>query len=173
MAKTNPSRITVSGAPQGVDASLAACSTCAAQIAGTAELDGRHWFCLQTAIWSEVAAAQVMSYRLLTRLRHESWAAELLDQAYLAEEVLAWAEAGLVEEGQEDVATVDSNGTRLADGDAVTLIKGLDVKGANFTAKRGTLVKNIRLTDDPTHVEGRVNGVAIFLKTCFLKKVAQ
>lgn len=38
-------------------------------------------------------------------------------------------------------------------------------------AKRGTLVKGIRLTDDPEHVEGRVNKVAIVLKTRFLKKV--
>jgi protein PhnA len=58
----------------------------------------------------------------------------------------------------------------LVDGDAVTLIKDLDVKGANFTAKRGTLVKGIRLTDDPALVEGRVNGIAIYLKTAFLKK---
>jgi protein PhnA len=46
----------------------------------------------------------------------------------------------------------------------------LNVKGGGFTAKRGTLVKNIRTGADPTHVEGRVNKVAIFLKTCFLKK---
>ncbi|MCB9671399.1 MAG: PhnA domain-containing protein [Alphaproteobacteria bacterium] len=47
----------------------------------------------------------------------------------------------------------------------------LPVKGANFTAKRGTLVKGIRVGDDPTHVEGRVNGQSIYLKTEFLKKV--
>ena len=40
-----------------------------------------------------------------------------------------------------------------------------------FTAKRGTLVKNIRVGDDPTHVEGRVNKMSIMLKTCFLKRV--
>ncbi|MCL4110837.1 UNVERIFIED_CONTAM: hypothetical protein GTU68_039950 [Idotea baltica] len=68
------------------------------------------------------------------------------------------------------VATLDSNGTRLADGDTVQVIKDLDVKGANFVAKRGTMVKNIRLTSNPEHVDGRVNGTAIVLKTCFLKK---
>ena len=66
--------------------------------------------------------------------------------------------------------TVDSNGAPLADGDSVTLIKDLDVKGTSFVAKRGTLVKGVRLTDNPEHVEGRVNKVSIVLKTCFLKK---
>jgi protein PhnA len=74
-----------------------------------------------------------------------------------------------VEEGPQ---VVDSNGAVLMDGDSVTLIKDLDVKGANFTAKRGTLVKSIRVGDDPTHVEGRVNKMSIMLKTCFLKKVS-
>ena len=55
-------------------------------------------------------------------------------------------------------------------GDGVTLIKDLDVKGAGFTAKRGTLVRPIRLTDNPEHVEGKVNKMAIVLKTQFLKK---
>ena len=64
----------------------------------------------------------------------------------------------------------DSNGTPLAEGDAVTLIKDLEVKGAGFTAKRGTLVKGIHLTDEAGMVEGRVNGITIVLKTQFLKK---
>ena len=73
-------------------------------------------------------------------------------------------------EVEPDAETLDSHGTPLASGDSVTLIKDLDVKGAGFVAKRGTLVKNIRLTGDPAHVEGKVNGVAIVLKTQFLKK---
>ncbi|MGL5800184.1 MAG: PhnA domain-containing protein, partial [Plesiomonas sp.] len=56
------------------------------------------------------------------------------------------------------------------DGDSVTLIKDLVVKGANFTAKRGTMVKNITLTSNPEHIEGRVNGVHIVLVAAFLKK---
>ena len=58
----------------------------------------------------------------------------------------------------------------MAEGDAVTLIKDLNVKGAGFTAKRGTMVRRIQLTDDPAYVEGKVNGTQIVLKTCFLKK---
>jgi alkylphosphonate utilization operon protein PhnA len=56
-------------------------------------------------------------------------------------------------------------------GDNVHIIKDLDVKGTTFTAKRGTLVKAIRLGEDPELVEGKVNGTSIMLKTCFLKKV--
>ncbi|MFT5458090.1 MAG: protein PhnA, partial [Myxococcota bacterium] len=87
------------------------------------------------------------------------------DQLYLDDDTAAWAQAETV-----GVAVVDSNGTVLADGDSVTLIKDLPVKGANFTAKRGTLVRGIRLGDDPSHVLGRVNKTSIYLKTEFLKK---
>ena len=64
----------------------------------------------------------------------------------------------------DDIIVKDSNGTILSNGDSVTLIKDLKVKGTSVTLKRGTLVKNIRLTDDAEEIEGLV------LKTCFLKK---
>jgi protein PhnA len=64
----------------------------------------------------------------------------------------------------------DSNGAVLQDGDAVTLIKDLKVKGSSMTLKRGTTIKRIRLTDDPEEVDCRVEGSNIVLKTCFLKK---
>jgi protein PhnA len=64
----------------------------------------------------------------------------------------------------------DSNGTVLAEGDAVTLIKDLKVKGSSQTLKRGTLVKNIRLTSSPAEIEGRAGGSTMVLKTEFLKK---
>ncbi len=140
------------------------CPTCTAQILGT-DLDDKHWFCLQESAWSGVPAVQVLAWRLLGRLS-ESWAHDLRDQLWLDDDTRAWAEATAT----EAPPTLDSNGTKLSDGDSVTLIKDLDVKGAGFTAKRGTLVKNIRLTDDPGLVEGRVNKVAIFLKTEFLKR---
>jgi protein PhnA len=66
----------------------------------------------------------------------------------------------------------DSNGTILIDGDSVQVIKDLKVKGSSTTLKRGTIVKNIRLTDDPEHVECRTDKVkGLVLKTCFVKKV--
>ncbi|PYE44942.1 alkylphosphonate utilization operon protein PhnA [Rhizobium sp. PP-F2F-G20b] len=65
----------------------------------------------------------------------------------------------------------DSNGIELADGDSVTLIKDLKIKGTSVTLKRGTLVKNIRLTDDPAEVECNAEKVkGLVLRTEFLKK---
>lgn len=65
----------------------------------------------------------------------------------------------------------DSNGTTLLDGDAVQVIKDLKVKGTSVTLKRGTIIKNIRLTDDPEEIECNADKVkGLVLKTCFLKK---
>ena len=65
----------------------------------------------------------------------------------------------------------DSNGTLLSEGDSVTLIKDLKVKGTSVTLKRGTLVKSIHRTGDAEEVECRVEKVKwLVLKTCFLKK---
>ena len=70
-----------------------------------------------------------------------------------------------------DVDVKDSNGTLLADGDSVHLIKDLKVKGTSVTLKRGTLIKNIRLTDDEGEIECNADKVkGLVLKTCFLKK---
>ena len=67
--------------------------------------------------------------------------------------------------------TRDSNGTILNDGDQVTLIKDLKVKGTSETLKRGTLVKNIRLTGDTGEIECNTKQVkGLVLKTAFLKK---
>ncbi len=68
-------------------------------------------------------------------------------------------------------ATKDSNGNILKDGDTVSLIKDLRVKGTSTTLKRGTMVKNIRLTGNPAEVEGNTKQVkGLVLKTEFLKK---
>ncbi|GAA0723782.1 alkylphosphonate utilization protein [Dokdonella soli] len=65
----------------------------------------------------------------------------------------------------------DSNGNPLADGDSVTVIKDLKVKGTSVTLKRGTMIKNIRLTDDEEEIECNAEKVkGLVLKTCFLKK---
>lgn len=68
-----------------------------------------------------------------------------------------------------DVAK-DSNGAELFDGDAVTVIKDLKVKGSSMVIKRGTKVKSIRLTENPEEVDCKIDGSSIVLKTCFLKK---
>lgn len=65
----------------------------------------------------------------------------------------------------------DANGTELNAGDNVTLIKDLKVKGAGATLKRGTMVKNIKLTDDDKEIEGKIDKMGVIvLKTEFLKK---
>ncbi len=64
----------------------------------------------------------------------------------------------------------DSNGNILQEGDSVTLIKDLKVKGTSSTLKRGKVVKNIRLTDNPDEVEAKVDKVQMVLRTEFLKK---
>ena len=71
-----------------------------------------------------------------------------------------------------DDVTKDSNGNILADGDSVTLIKDLKVKGSGgVTLKRGTLVKNIRLTGDTDEIEANVEKVrGLVLRTEFVKK---
>jgi protein PhnA len=70
-----------------------------------------------------------------------------------------------------DFVTVrDSNGNELKDGDAVTVIKDLKVKGSSDTLKRGTVFKGIRLTDDEEAIECGQGRNTVVLKTCFLKK---
>ena len=64
----------------------------------------------------------------------------------------------------------DSNGNLLNDGDSVTVIKDLKVRGSSDVIKRGTMVKNIRLTDDPAEIDCRVNKTAMVLRTEFVKK---
>lgn len=68
------------------------------------------------------------------------------------------------------IVVKDSNGTPLAEGDSVTVIKDLKVKGGSSDLKRGTMIKKIHLIDDPDNIECRVDGSTLVLKTCFLKK---
>jgi len=71
----------------------------------------------------------------------------------------------------EDVVVRDSNGNELKNGDSVTVIKDLPVKGSSVTIKRGTMIKNIRLTNNPEQIECNTDKVkGLVLKTCFLKK---
>jgi len=64
----------------------------------------------------------------------------------------------------------DSNGALLNAGDNVTVIKDLKVKGSSSVIKRGTVVKNIRLTDSEDEIEGKVEKTVMVLKTIYLKK---
>ena len=156
----------------GEDDSVFLCATCQRQIDKQEDIDVNHWRCLNDSMWSQVPAVQVLAWRMLTRLRAEGWPQDLLDMLYLDDELLTWAKAS--GEGQSDENEVihkDSNGVVLEAGDTVTLIKDLNVKGANFTAKRGTAVRGISLVaDNAEHIEGRVEGQRIVILTKFVKK---
>ncbi|MGR3662690.1 MAG: alkylphosphonate utilization protein, partial [Paracoccaceae bacterium] len=130
--------------------------------------DPTHWRALSTSMWSEHAPVQVLAWRMLDRLSDQDWARDLSDMLYLDDETLAWAKSGVI---APTLIHKDANGTQLAAGDTVTLIKDLPVKGAGFTAKRGTAVRGISLVaDNAGHIEGRVEGQRIVILTEFVKK---
>jgi protein PhnA len=73
--------------------------------------------------------------------------------------------------GEDAVVVRDAVGNVLADGDQVTLIKDLQVKGAGQTLKRGTLIKSIRLTGDAQEIDCRYEGIkGLVLRAEFVKK---
>jgi protein PhnA len=160
----------------GIEPNVLICEVCLLQITSEAPLDANHWRCLNTSMWSDVPAVQVLVWRILTRLVKEgqAWAQDLLETLYLDDDMLQWANATATESSEVTNDTVihkDSNGTILAAGDTVVLIKDLDVKGGGFTAKRGTAVRGISLVENnPGQIEGRVNGQQIVILTQYVKK---
>jgi len=158
------------GSDTSAETSALLCSTCQHQIDDPSIINTHHWRCLNDSMWSATPAIQVLAWRQLNQLSEESWAQDALEMLYLEEDVLNWAKAMDKEVQETTTPTLDSNGAELKAGDTVTLIKDLDVKGAGFTAKRGTAVRNISLTDNSEHIEGRVNGVRVVLISKFLKK---
>jgi len=143
------------------------CAVCLKNIAAQEDCDLQHFRCLTNSMWSPTPAVQVLSYRLLHNCVPENWAQDAIDMLYLEDELLQWAQTGLALNNEP---TVDVNGVKLQAGDAVTIVKDLDVKGASFTAKRGTPVRNISLSDNPLHIEGKVNGQRIVIIAAYTKK---
>jgi protein PhnA len=156
----------------GSDDAILVCERCLAQLEKRTEPDAAHWQCLKDCMWSDVPAVQVVSWRLLNRLKNESWANELLDMMYLDDDRLAFAKATgdhLESDGEEFHR--DCNGALLQTGDTVTLIKSLDVKGSQVNAKIGTVVKSIRLVPDNTaQIEGKIEGQQIVILTKYVRK---
>ncbi len=156
--------------PEG---SVLLCGNCREQIEFPEKINIHHWRCLSDSMWNPVAAVQVLAWRMLMRLKSESWAQDLLDMLYLDDDTLAWAKAGSADkrEDEEMIRHLDCNGAVLESGDTVTLIKDLNVKGAGFTAKRGTAVRGISVVgDNPQQIEGRINGQQIVILTQYVKK---
>jgi protein PhnA len=81
-------------------------------------------------------------------------------------------QAGDETTSQDELIVIDSNGNRLQDGDTVTVIKDLKVKGSSSSVKVGTKVKNIRLVDSDHNIDCKIDGFgAMKLKSEFVKKV--
>ena len=151
---------------------IAICEKCKAQVDKKEELDSNHWKVLSETMWSEVPGVQVVAWRMLNRLRNESWATDLLDMLYLDEEKMAWAKATGDHENDSKVELhKDAYGAVLQNGDTVILTKSLDVKGSSLNAKLGTVVKNIRLVENNTEqIEGRIEGQVIVILTRYVRK---
>ncbi len=97
------------------------------------------------------------------------------DDEYVYDEAtgewLPAAELKAKQSTEETIEVRDAVGNLLADGDQVTLIKDLEVKGAGQTLKRGTLIKSIRLTGDAQEIDCRYEGIkGLVLRAEFVKK---
>lgn len=82
-----------------------------------------------------------------------------------------WGKAAVLEHAEEGRVVRDAHGNVLQDGDAVTVIKDLKIKGSSSTVKVGTKVKNIRLVEGDHNIDCRIDGIgAMKLKSEFVKK---
>ncbi len=146
------------------ECSIDICDICLSQIdqPDPQKLDTDHLRCLDNSMWSENVAVQVVVYRLFAKLSDQ----DKLGMMYLEDETLNWAK----QDESHDIHK-DAHGVVLNNGDTVTIIKDLPVKGAGFVAKQGLVVKNISLDkSDNSLVLGKINGTAIYLKCSFIKK---
>jgi protein PhnA len=83
-----------------------------------------------------------------------------------------WAAAATAEKKEEAIVYKDANGNTLQDGDTVSVIKDLKVKGSSLVVKVGTKVKNIRLVDSDHNIDCKIDGIGpMKLKSEFVKKV--
>lgn len=122
-----------------------------------------HWRALEGAAWSGEPAVQIAVWRKLGQMS-EAWATDAQSNMMMDPDVAGRA---------ADIPLIhkDAHGAILAAGDTVVLIKDLPVKGAGFTAKRGTAVRSISLVaDNAGHIEGRVEGQRIVILTEFVKR---
>lgn len=148
------------------------CNICIESINDIEKADENHWRMLNDTIWNENNAVQVISWRMLHQLKQFDWTQDLLDMAYLDDETLAWAQASNDHLLKSDIPKhLDCFGAELVKGDNVVLVKTLEVKGATFDAKMGTVVRNIRLVEDNIEqIEGKVNGSQIVILTKYVRK---
>lgn len=148
------------------------CITCLSQIQGEQPTDSAHWRFLSQTMWSDKQAIRVLAWRMLDRMKSETWAADNLEMMYMDDDTQKWAEAGNDTDGAlAQVVHKDVNGNILRDGDSVVLTKSLDVKGSSINLKMGTMIRNIRVVnDDDGQIEGKVNGQLLVVLTKYVRK---
>lgn len=144
---------------------VALCETC------FSSLDSKeasfHWRCLEGSIWSPEPSVQALSYRILYSLKDESWANDLINSVDYDENTIQWALSAFEKPDKH----IDAFGNELVNGDNVVLTQALNVKGTNFTASKGTVVKRIKLVhDNAEQIEGKINDQTIVILTKFVKK---
>jgi len=146
------------------------CESCLDLIRENDYSNGNYWRFLEGSIWSEVPSVQVLSYKILGKLDGHQWATDVRENAYLDEALIEWANAEDTLEA-EKVIHKDSFGVLLESGDTVVLTQNLNVKGTNYIAPKGTIVRKIKLVaDNAEQVEGKINGDTIVILTKFVKK---
>ncbi|WAC40866.1 PhnA domain-containing protein [Pedobacter sp. SL55] len=148
-----------------IENQVALCNDCLQNIEATDQ--SFYWRVVEGSIWNPEQSVQALSYRILQNYKDEDWASGVLSMVDLDEDVIQWGMSGL------EIAAVhtDAFGNVLEHGDTVVLTQALDVKGTNFSAPKGTVVKKIRLVhDNHEQIEGKINEQMIVILTKYVKK---
>lgn len=148
-----------------IENQVALCDLCMQNMEATDQ--GFYWRVLEGSIWNPEPSVQALSYRILQQYKDEDWANGVLSMVDLDEDTIQWALSGL------ETAAVhkDAFGNVLEAGDTVVLTQALDVKGTNFSAPKGTVIKKIRLVhDNHEQIEGKINEQMIVILTKYVKK---
>lgn len=144
---------------------VAICTTCLSAMDNTNS--SFHWRCLEGSIWNPEPSVQALSYRILHQHKEEDWANNLINSVDVDENIMQWALSAFEVPDMHK----DAFGNILENGDNVVLTQALNVKGTNFTASKGTVVKKIKLVhDNAEHIEGKINDQTIVILTKFVKK---
>jgi len=168
LCSAEPATIAYAVSPKNSDVienEVALCNTCHSLLDD--KNVGTHWQCLAGSIWNTEPSVQALTYRILYNNKDQDWASEIMHSVELDENVVNWALSAF----ETVEAHKDANGTPLANGDTVVLTQNLNVKGTNFTAPKGTVVRRIRLVpDNVDQIEGKVNDTTIVILTKFVRK---
>lgn len=144
---------------------VALCETCLNKIDKDNTPD--YWRLLEGSIWNPEPAVQALSYRLLHQYKDQEWASGILHAVDIDEPVIQWALSAFEKADMHQ----DAFGNELHNGDTVVLTQALNVKGTNFSAAKGTVVKRIRLVPGNTgQIEGKINEQTIVILTKFVKR---